>query len=114
MLGLGYATLVPEAGNQALIVEDVDNVQVAGLLVDAGPVTSTVLVEVGQPGVANQHHQTEATSLNDVFFRIGGATKGSATISLQVDSADVILDNIWAWRADHGNSGTFGWTTNPA
>lgn len=31
-----------------------------------------------------------------------------------MDSADVILDNIWAWRADHGNSGTFGWTTNPA
>ena len=76
MLGLGYATLVPQAGNQALIVEDVDNVQVAGLLLDAGPVTSTVLVEVGQPGVANQHHQTEPTSLNDVFFRIGGATKG--------------------------------------
>lgn len=114
VLGLGYATLVPQAGNQALIVDDVDNVQVAGLLIDAGPVNSSVLVEIGQPGVVNQRHRTNPTSLNDVFFRIGGATKGSATVSLQVDSADVILDNIWAWRADHGNAGTFGWTTNTA
>ena len=36
------------------------------------------------------------------------------TTALQVDSGDVILDNIWAWRADHGNAGTYGWTVNTA
>jgi hypothetical protein len=57
-------------------------------------------------------HQDDPSSINDVFFRIGGATAGSATTSLEVDSADIILDDIWAWRADHGNG--VGWTLNTA
>ncbi len=112
VLGLGFATLVPTSGTAVLNVADVDGVQVAGLLIDAGPQTSPVLLEVGNPGGANASHASNPTSLNDVFFRIGGATTGSATTSLQVDSSNVILDNIWAWRADHGATPT-GWTVNP-
>jgi hypothetical protein len=26
----------------------------------------------------------------------------------------VVGDELWLWRADHGNSGTVGWTTNTA
>ena len=51
-------------------------------------------------------------SLHDMFFRIGGATPGKATTSLVVNSDNVLLDNIWAWRADHGNG--VGWTLNTA
>ena len=47
-----------------------------------------------------------------MFFRIGGAQPGSATTSLVVNSKNVILDDIWAWRADHGNG--VGWTNNTA
>ena len=47
-----------------------------------------------------------------MFFRIGGATAGKATDSLVVNSSNVILDDIWAWRADHGNG--VGWTGNIA
>jgi len=47
-----------------------------------------------------------------VFFRIGGATAGTATTSLVVNSNNVILDDVWAWRADHGTG--VGWTTNTA
>jgi hypothetical protein len=54
----------------------------------------------------------DPTSLHDVFFRIGGATPGKAARSLVVDRDDVILDDIWAWRADHGNG--VGWTANTA
>ncbi len=111
VLGMGYATLVPQAGNAAITVADVDGVQVAGLIVDAGPTNSPVLFEVGNAGGANASHASDPASLNDVFFRIGGATTGSATTSLQVDSGNVILDNIWAWRADHGAAPT-GWTVN--
>ena len=114
VLGMGYATLVPQSGTAALTVSDVDGVQVAGLLIDAGPVNSPVLLELGNPNGPNTTHTSNPTSVNDVFFRIGGATAGSATTSLQVDSGSVILDNIWAWRADHGNSGTVGWTVNTA
>ena len=112
VLGLGYATLVPTAGNSVLNVADVDGVQVAGLIIDAGPVNSPVLFEVGNPAGLNLSHQANPITLSDVFFRIGGSTAGSATTSLQVDSDNAILDNIWAWRADHGNG--VGWTQNTA
>jgi hypothetical protein len=47
-----------------------------------------------------------------VFFRIGGAALGMATTSLVVNSDNVLLDDIWAWRADHGNG--VGWMLNTA
>ena len=47
-----------------------------------------------------------------MFFRIGGAAAGKATTSLVVNSDNVILDDTWAWRADHGNG--VGWTSNTA
>ena len=47
-----------------------------------------------------------------MFFRIGGPHVGKATVSLEVNSDHVILDDIWAWRADHGNG--VGWTVNTA
>jgi hypothetical protein len=50
--------------------------------------------------------------IQDVFFRIGGATPGKATISLQINTDNVILDDLWAWRADHGAG--VGWTNNTA
>jgi len=112
VLGLGYATLVPQTGTPAITVADVDGVQLAGLVIDAGPVNSPVLVQLGTQQSSRGRHQWNPTSLNDVFFRIGGATPGLATTSLEIDSNDVILDNIWAWRADHGNG--VGWTDNVA
>ena len=50
VLGLGLATLLPVKGTPALTIADVPGVSVAGLLVDAGPVNSPVLVEVGPRG----------------------------------------------------------------
>ncbi len=118
VLGLGYATLVPQKGNEALTVSDVDGVQIAGVLIDAGPVTSPVLFRVGGDsffsffGESHNHHAKNPTSISDVYFRVGGATVGSATTSFEIDSDNIILDNIWAWRADHGNG--VGWTVNTA
>ena len=48
-----------------------------------------------------------------MFFRIGGPHVGKATTSLEVNSDHVLLDDIWAWRADHGVAGV-GWTVNTA
>jgi len=112
VLGLGYATLAPKTGTPAITVADVDGVRLAGLVIDAGPVNSPVLVQLGDPQSWRKGHEWNPTSLNDIFFRIGGATPGLATTSLEIDSDDVILDNIWAWRADHGNG--VGWTDNVA
>jgi hypothetical protein len=111
VLGLGFPTLVPTSGQAAMTVADVNGVKLAGLMFDAGPKNSPVLLEVGKPN-AHKSDPTNPTSIQDVFFRIGGATPGKATTSLVVNSDDVLLDDIWAWRADHGNG--VGWTANTA
>jgi hypothetical protein len=113
VLGIGYPTLVPDNGVNAMQVSDVDGVRLKGLLFDAGTTNSQALLTVGQSGSSASHAANPAT-IQDVFFRIGGQLAGKATNSLIVNSANTIIDHIWAWRADHGNAGTYGWTTNTA
>jgi len=110
VLGLGFATLVPARGNAALVALPNTGVKVSGLIVDAGPVNSPVLVSVGTPGLAGP--AADPDLLSDVFFRIGGAetTPTSATVSLLDNASHSIIDDVWAWRADHG--GDVGWTEN--
>jgi hypothetical protein len=114
ILGLGFPTLVPQTGKEAIRAVDGDGIEVAGLIIDAGPVNSPVLMEVGVglSGRGRPAHVNDPSLVSDVFFRIGGATAGKATTSLEVDSSDVILDDVWAWRADHGKG--VGWTLNTA
>lgn len=111
VLGVGYPTLVPDNGVDAMKVADVDGVRIKGLLFDAGTTNSQALLTVGQAG-STANHSANPTTLQDVFFRIGGQIAGKATNSLIVNSRDTIIDHIWAWRADHGNAGTYGWTIN--
>ncbi|HVU70774.1 MAG TPA: hypothetical protein VHD63_26855 [Ktedonobacteraceae bacterium] len=111
VLGLGLATLVPQNGVVPMTVADVDGVSIAGLLFDAGSVNSSMLLQVGPAG-SSQSHASNPTLLSDVFFRIGGAGVGKATQSLVVNSNNVILDDLWLWRADHGSG--VGWTSNTA
>ncbi len=112
IFGMGDATLVPQNGTAAIEVGDLDGVEISGLIIDAGPEKSSVLLKMGS-SIGNAH-RADPSVVQDVFFRIGGATLGKATTSLEVDSDDVIIDDIWAWRADHGNPGTVGWTVNTA
>ncbi|MFJ5719277.1 coagulation factor 5/8 type domain-containing protein [Streptomyces sp. NPDC093149] len=111
VLGLGLATIVPDNGVTAIEVGDVDGVKLAGLLVDAGPVDSDRLIEVGPDG-ASAGHAANPTSLQDVFVRIGGAGPGRATTGIVVNSNDTLIDHTWLWRADHGDG--VGWETNRA
>ncbi|MFF0145827.1 hypothetical protein ATK36_1044 [Amycolatopsis sulphurea] len=113
VLGIGYPTLVPDNGVDAMHIADTDGVRVKGVLFDAGARSSNALLTVGKKG---QHtdHAKNPISLQDVFFRIGGDLAGKATNSLVVNSDDTLVDHVWAWRADHGKAGTVGWTTNTA
>ncbi len=110
VLGLGLATLTAVNGAVPMKVEGA-GADVAGLTFDAGTTNSPVLLQVdgderGSGAVG------EPTALQDVFFRIGGPHVGKATVSLKVNADNVILDDIWAWRADHGTG--VGWTSNTA
>ncbi|WP_189225782.1 discoidin domain-containing protein [Saccharothrix coeruleofusca] len=109
VLGLGLATLSPDTGRPAMTVSDVDGVKLAGFLVDAGVVNSPVLLRIGQPG-SSADHSANPTSLHDVYLRVGGSQAGKATVSLEVNSANTIIDHTWVWRADHGTG--VGWDVN--
>ncbi|MET4643366.1 hypothetical protein ABID95_003103 [Streptomyces atratus] len=109
VLGLGLATLIPDNGITAMTVADVNGVQLAGLLIDAGTTNSSQLLEMGPSG-SSADHSADPSSLHDVFFRIGGAGVGKATTSLTINSNGVIGDHLWLWRADHGSG--VGWTSN--
>ncbi len=114
VLGLGMATLVPQHGSAAMIVVSNSGVKLSGLIIDAGPVNSPVLLSVGTPGPGDRRYASDPDLIQDVFFRIGGAetTPVSATVSLLDNASNSIIDNLWAWRADHGNA--VGWTVNKA
>jgi hypothetical protein len=115
VLGQGFATLVPQRGNAALIVTPNVGVKVSGLIVDAGPVNSPALMSVGTPfgsAAASRAAMDNPDLVQDVYFRVGGAetTAVSATVSLLDAAPHSIMDDVWAWRADHGND--VGWTQN--
>lgn len=116
VLGLGLATVEPDAGNIALTTADVPGIDVAGIIFDAGATKSPALVRVGsgnaKPGASSS---ADPTALQDDFFRIGGAHVGRVVDGLVVDSDYTILDDIWSWRADHAqNPNDVGWRVNTA
>src|SRR6516164_8356193 len=117
VLGLGMATLTASNGNSVLTTADVTGIDISGLIVDSGPVNSPVLAQIGSKNGNNgvPHNQaSDPTALQDVFFRVGGPHVGQASVALEVNSDNTILDDLWIWRADHGVPGSVGWTVNTA
>jgi len=111
VMGIGLATLIPENGNAALELSDIDGVSVCGLTIDAGKVFSEKLFVAGKPG-SLKPHAANPLFLYDIFFRVGGPAEGSAKACMEINSRDVVVDHIWLWRADHGNG--VGWDKNRA
>ncbi|HEY2469286.1 MAG TPA: coagulation factor 5/8 type domain-containing protein [Terracidiphilus sp.] len=109
VIGLGFATLRPTNGTAAMTTADVDGIDIAGILLDAGQQVSPVLVEVGPEG-SHASHAKDPIFLYDVFFRDGGASAGSVKVNLRVNANDTVIDHTWIWRADHGKG--VGWSTN--
>ncbi|MFC4629119.1 discoidin domain-containing protein [Promicromonospora alba] len=111
VLGLGYATIVPTAGQTAMRVADVDGVRIAGVLFDAGATESPSMLTVGTDG-STADHADDPISLHDVFVRVGGAHVGRVDQAVVVNADDTIIDHIWSWRGDHGEG--IGWNVNTA
>ncbi|SDS59782.1 hypothetical protein SAMN05444173_3372 [Opitutus sp. GAS368] len=111
VLGLGFPTLVPDRGSPAVTIADVDGVKVGGLLMEAGPVNSPTLLQAGDAS----HHSRHAANpvfLYDIFCRAGGATTGVCSCFVTIESADVVGDNFWLWRADHGTGASWNGNRN--
>lgn len=112
VLGLGLPTLIPNNGIVPMTVASAEGMSISGIIIDAGATNSPVLLQVGDGHARSDNEASDPSALHDVFFRIGGAQLGKAATSLVVNSNNVILDDIWAWRADHGSG--VGWTDNTA
>jgi hypothetical protein len=122
VLGMGHATLTAIDGAVPLKVADAAGIVIAGVTIDAGPVESPVLLQVGKPGRGHGSKVDPANpiTLSDVYFRVGGPHIGKADTALVVNSDHVLIDHMWVWRADHGiegftegvNGDTDRWNTN--
>ncbi len=114
VLGLGYATLQPTKGNACMEVANVDGIKIAGILFDAGTVESNTLLQVGAE-TSSVSHAEHPILLSDLFFRVGGTDTDKPTKVVQcviLNSNDIIGDNFWVWRADHGDE--VAWDKNTA
>ena len=109
IMGIGLATFIPENGNSAIDISDIDGVIISGLTIDAGKIPSHELFRVGE-GISKISHSKNPVFLYDIFFRVGGPAEGSAERCLVINSKDVCIDHVWLWRADHGNG--VGWDRN--
>lgn len=122
VLGLGHATLTAVDGATPVVVRPgATGVVVAGVTIDAGTELSPTLMHLqGRPGPTGPAPEVPTTTLNDVYFRVGGPHVGKADVSLRIDADDVLIDHAWVWRADHGIEGftagavgdTDRWNTN--
>jgi len=113
VLSLGFATLVPTHGYGDMAILPNNGVKLAGgIIFDAGAVNSPFLLEAGNSFTASDPADPDLFS--DVFFRVGGAeSPAAASVSFLDAAPNSIIDDMWAWRADHGqNANSTGWTVN--
>lgn len=109
IFGLGLPTLTPVTGRTALRIEAAEGVLLSGIVVDAGAQESESLVEIGMPG-RRAGTPTNPVCVYDLVCRVGGYGPGKAKLMVAIHDSQVIGDNFWLWRADHGAS--VGWTQN--
>jgi len=115
VLGIGFPTLIATNGQPALIVSASEGVRVAGILFQAGAMNTSALLIWGKNETGNP---SNPGFLYDCFARVGG-TNNPAVVQLTADvmviinQGNVIIDNAWLWRADHGIYGEVYNQDNP-
>ena len=112
LLGLGLASLKAAGANTCLETNG-DDIRIAGLLFDAGPALT------GADGTERMTEELlhigegKNVDLSDLYFRVGGTRTSSPAVArrcVTVDADRTIGDNLWVWRADHGDQ--VAWTKN--
>ena len=116
VLGLAFATIQPTAGKAAIVVDsNAVGVHICGLILEAGQVQSPVLCEIGQPSTSDTGDPLNPTIIYDIFARVGGPTEtASALTMVEINQDHVIIDHMWAWRADHTSEDRSGLGVNKA
>ena len=113
VMGLGFPTLVAPDGTPAMVVGDVDGVKVSNIIFDAGKQAAPSLLEVGS-ATSDASHSADPIFLYDICCRVGGQFRGATTNCVTINANDVVGDNLWLWRADHGAGARPRWIGNPS
>lgn len=123
VLGIGFPTLIASNSSSSascpspcIVVDSVDGVRIAGVLLQAGTTGISTLLEWGQKGYAGD--SKNPGFLYDCFARVGGPYDPdthpvSSDQMIVINSGNVIGDNLWLWRADHTVSGDVTDSKNP-
>jgi len=116
IVGIGFPTLIATSGQPAIVVGNVDGVRVSGILLQAGQRATSSLLQWGTGTYAGS--SANPGFLYDVFARVGGTNDPSsyqvqADVMVQINSGNVVIDNAWLWRADHGVNGNVVNSQNP-
>jgi len=117
VLGIGFPTLISTNGKPVITVGNVDGVRVAGILFEVGKVHASTLIKWGDMGYKG--NAQNPGFLYDIFGRVGGTNdpgqyEAAADILVQINSGNVVFDNTWLWRADHGITGNIMNSQNPS
>jgi len=108
LLGLGLATVqqadeAPYMESLIFVQDGLEDVRIAGLMVQGGPTGSNALIKWG---TRKSGSAEIAGFLYDIFCRIGGDRDASmpevrTNKMILINSSNVVGDNLWLWRADH-------------
>ncbi len=117
VLGMGLATIRNVGPHACMEVEDESGVIVAGILFDAGETDGDrpeYLVRIGDTEDKDEAKNCPIT-LADLYCRVGGTSTNrpcQVDTCVVIDADDVVCDNFWIWRADHGSQ--VAWDKNIA
>ena len=104
----------PTAAAGDLQTADVNGIRIGGLIVDAGT-TNSLGAHAGRPvRLERQPRDRPDRAVRRLLPHRRRRRPARRRRRCMVNSANVIGDDLWLWRADHGNGGTVGWTTNTA
>jgi len=119
VLGVGLPS-IKCTGSKECIDISASGVKFAGIMLEAGYTgdiaDTTSLLKVSKP--SQQGDAGNSTYLYDLYCRVGGEIVASVKTCVIIDQDNVIGDNLWLWRADHGTAGAgnpdpnIGWTQN--
>jgi hypothetical protein len=114
VFGMGLVTLISAKGNACIEVANVDGVRISGILLQAGPENSDTLLKWGDESKYAGSSENPGV-MQDVFARAGGpdTSEVMTTFMVKINSGNVIVDDTWLWRADHGQGGLVSDSANP-
>ena len=122
VLGIGFPTLLSSNGQAAIeIAAGLDDVRVAGLLLESGTAVTADVATVAPllrwgSGTASAAESARSV-LSDIFARVGafsytaGSFKASCTVTtassmVEINDHGLTVDNTWFWHADHDDCGS--------